>query len=86
MPRELVIVEGVKEQTTLEEVAYTLDVTDYPGTGDPSSVTVLVFQLGTAGTDVTRAVKLTRGAASLSPRYLRTVMPLTTPITRSANS
>ena len=55
MPRELVIVEGVKEQTTLEEVAYTLDVTKYPGSGDPSAVSVIVIEVG-SGADVTSTV------------------------------
>lgn len=55
MPRELVITEGVKEQTVAEEVAYTLDVSKYPGTGDPSSVAVTVIQVG-SGTDVTATV------------------------------
>ncbi len=55
MPRELVIEEGVKEQSAAEVLAYTLDVTKYPGTGDPSAVSVIVIEVGSEN-DVTDTV------------------------------
>ncbi len=55
MPRELTVEEGVQEQSSAEQIAYTLDVTKYPGSGDPSAVAVTATQIDTDG-DVTGAV------------------------------
>ena len=48
--RELVVTEGVQEQPAAEEISYTLDVSNYPGSGDPSAVAVTVIQVGTGDT------------------------------------
>lgn len=55
MPRELTVEEGVQEQTSGERIAYTLDVTKYPGTGDPGSVAVTATQIDDVS-NVTSAV------------------------------
>ena len=55
MPRVLTVEEGIQEQSSAERIAYTLDVTKAPGSGDPSAVVVTAVQLDTGG-DVTPTV------------------------------
>jgi hypothetical protein len=72
MPRTLVVTEGVQEQTTAEEISYTVDVSNYPGSGDPSGVAVTVFEVGT-GTNVTSTVMPTN-----SPSVAGNIITLST--------
>ena len=60
---ELEVSEGLQHQASGEQIIYTLDVGNYPGSGSPTSITVTVYNLS-SGTDVTATV--TSGSASVS--------------------
>ncbi len=74
MPDTLQVVEGPKQQTSNESIAYTVGVAAYPGSGDPSSVVASVFNLSD-NSDVTSTVMPT-GSVSVSGNTI-TLKPLT---------
>lgn len=55
MPEILEVAEGLQQQSAAEEISYTLDVTNYPGSGSPSSIVVTVINVSD-GSDVTTTV------------------------------
>lgn len=55
MPTDLQVIEPVREQSAAETIAYTINVADYPGSGDPSTISVVAIDTSD-GTDKSSTV------------------------------
>ena len=77
MADTLQVVEGPKKQTSNESIAYTIDSANYPGTGDPTSVSATAFDLSndtnvTSTVFPTGSITVDTGVITLKPLKLLT--------------